>query len=895
MNGTAKVTPSAVTVTSDTAVTLAVPAIAPAAADQSVVYSVAYTTGSAVNATAYTVAKIPAVAVKSVTALNLKQVQVVFNKKVDQTTAELTTNYLEDSAAIAACKAELQADGMTVLITFTAAKAQQAAIAYTVKNVKSADLTETVATTTMSASYLDTTTPSVAGVVVNGNTQIVVTFNEPIVNGNLASSYKLDGYDLSAFGISSVAYTDTTAPSKQTSVTMNFGVALPAGTHTLTVKASSVSDPAGFFVVATDKPAVVIADTAEPIYVSSVSNGLGTLDITFSKPIQLPTITNIYVNGVALTNAATIGYKDTTGTDKTVIEITKTSLLSSGANLVTMAKSTLTDYYGNTNSTTAVRFTVAAASDTTAPTLAKVVASSDTLLYVTFSEAMDTSARNPANYVIKNAAGTAVGTISTVTADATQSYTYDLNLASALPGGVYTVTVANSTDLAGNAVATATKSVVITDTTAPSAPTATLISASDNIVKVSFSEAMDYASIADRTHYQADITNSGTYSPLDSTVVLTVAADNKSVTLNFPETTPITPGTSTIRTLLVKDAAGNFTAAIANSGIAVAPTSNLTPAFLRAKATSTTSLYVEYDHPLASISAADFKFAGTAANNGVLQNLQVYAADGVTLIDGARITLTWNSATIPTNAAGNLTTIAAGIATQDSLGNKIAAGITKTVSDKVAPKISSVFVKDATTVDVVFSENIQPGYGSLYMNDFTVTNGGAGMTIDSSSVVNNNTIELVLDSNLQAGQTTVVTPKSTITYAQDVAGNKYVPSTTDLNGLSDVAVPTVVTGVTTKMLTATTFQITFNKAVTATAADFTAYAYDADAAGVGAPVAINVTSIAGSGTNTITVTTAANAGFATGVGTATVNIGAGVKDLAGNAITPVVAQVIAHD
>ncbi|WP_373484821.1 hypothetical protein [Acetobacterium malicum] len=111
---------------------------------------------------------------------------------------------------------------------------------------------------------------------------------------------------------------------------------------------------------------------------------------------------------------------------------------------------------------------------------------------------------------------------------------------------------------------------------------------------------------------------------------------------------------------------------------------------------------------------------------------------------------------------------------------------------------------------------------------------------------------------------------------------------------TDLTKPVVV-GTTTKMLTATTFQVEFSEPVNAVAADFTNYKYDADGAGAGAAVAINVVSIAGSGTDTITVTTAANAGFATGVGTGIVDIGAGVVDIVGNTFTPVTAQPILTD
>lgn len=138
--------------------------------------------------------------------------------------------------------------------------------------------------------------------------------------------------------------------------------------------------------------------------------------------------------------------------------------------------------------------------------------------------------------------------------------------------------------------------------------------------------------------------------------------------------------------------------------------------------------------------------------------------------------------------------------------------------------------------------------------------------------------------------------KVTAVSVKDLAGHSVQASYNNaVVGISayDTVAPTVVSA---KMLSATTFQVVFSEPVNATSADFTNYKYDADGAGTtDTPTPIAITSITGNGTNTITVTTNANAGFATGVGTGSVDLGAGIKDLSGNALVSVPGQAIAHD
>lgn len=680
-------------VVNDNTVKITVTATAPLLnVDQSIVYSVQYLSGAAVSGTAYVVPKIPYLTVVSATSLNLRQVRVVFNKAVNKLSAETISNYIENSFVLyqGYAKAELQPDNTSVIITYASAKAQQYASSLTIMNIKNDNLTETIPNATFSLIFSDTAHPTMVSVTSSGNTKITVIFNEPVSGADNSMAYQLDGYNLSAFGLTSVMYQqDTIYPNKQTVINLTFGNRIPAGIHTFTVLDSRISDAANFYAATTSTQFTIIPDTTIP----TVINALGVNDRTIA---------------------------------------------------------------------------------------------------ITYSEAMDVSVFNIANYTIRDSSYNVVGAISSVIAVPGQDNTYNLNLATALPGGTYTVTIYNVMDLSGNSIAGTMKSISIADTTPPLPPTAMLIDPVYKNVKVSFSEAMDYSSITTRANYQIAL-NGVNYTTLDPWVYITPASDYKSITLDFPDGTPIIAGVSTLKTLYIKDLAGNYTANICDSNIVIQRNQALYPAFLRARAISTTQMEIEYNKPLNFLEANDFCYNGIPAQTGYIKNMNVYDVNNTTLIYGSRITLTFRAGTINTSASGTVS-VEGSIGTSDTSGSPIAGGIlTTSIIDKVAPAIVSISSNNNTTIDILFSEPMNNRLGSYYKNDFVVKNGGINDAINSS-VVTDSTVRLTLSSPLDYGLTTIVTPKSTISYVSDYNSNLYFPTSDDLKGITINNVP-ISTGV----------------------------------------------------------------------------------------------------
>lgn len=789
INGGAQITviPTNMTVVNDTTITLSVVAVnAVTNLDQALIYSVQYGTSSTMNSAAFIIPKIPAIAVTSVTSLNLKQIKVVFNKPVDEMSAENISNYTDNSIIMQNSyeKAELQPDNCSVIITYSTAKSEQATSTITISNVRSKDLVETITTGVFSVNFIDLTIPTVVSVTPCGNTSINVIFSEPVDGADIFNAYKMDGYDLSAYGMSSIVYDDTVVPYKHTSVTINFSVRLSSGMHTFSIMGAKIKDAANYCISDTSFPLNLVQDTTKPAEVSSVADGLSILDITFNKAVILPRITDIYVNGTPLNGTATIKYKS--DNDKSTVEITKAGLLIGATNFITMNLSTVTDYYGNTNDTAQIMFTVNAIPDNTPPTIVSVSSVKDKTILVVYSEAMGINATNKANYIIRDTGGNIVGTSGNVTNCNGANNSVNLNLDTPLPGGNYTISITGPTDLAGNPVAAATNSFTVVDTTPPSPPTAILIDSTYKKIKVNFSEPMDLTSITNLSDYQISLTGgitSPSYVALDPTVVITPASDNKSVILDFPDNTPLSTSLTTLRTIVIKDLAGNYTAAVSDSPIVLASVSTMTPTFLRARGISPTQLQVEYNGPLSYVKASDFYYNNSPAQVASFQNIMVLSKDNSTQIDGSVITLTFASAVIDSVPLGSVSTVAP-IGTFDNYMNPISVGVLASgtsIIDKVAPKLVSANIVNTNTIDVNFNETMQSGLGLLFMNDLSVANGGAIIKIDSSTVIGNK-VRLTLDTALNLNQSTFVMPVAVPANIQDMNRNLYVPTPTDLAG-----------------------------------------------------------------------------------------------------------------
>ncbi|MEI7883713.1 MAG: Ig-like domain-containing protein, partial [Clostridia bacterium] len=496
-----------------------------------------------------------ALQVTSITALNAKQVQVVFNKAVDKTAAELIGNYdvfLLGTGSDVAGSASLQADGKTVIVELSAGN-KFANYSTTNKVVVKAAVGLVADATNAAVVYNDSTLPALVSATATGSNEITLTFTEPVISSGNATNVVVND---NTVGIN-LAATYSVAGKTMTFKTY---ASMVAGT-TYTVKISSgtnILDYAGYAVIPASASFVYAPVTVAPTYVvkssteksatieftSAVTGLAGNADVAFS---------HTYAGANKVTGAAVTAIDSKTYRIDFVNPFAPGTSTMFAAYTVGLADSSkIKDAFGNI--VTLVNSTITTVADVTAPTATVAMASgSNTDIAVTFSEAV-TGGSTVGNYVLKQ--GTTVKTITSAIVDTDNSNKYNLTVPTM--SGAYTLTISNikDTSIAQNAMATTTYNLTVADLIRPTVVLADGVTVDNHYyylstatkVRIYFSEAMDMASISDLTKYQVGTTNPTSATP---------AADGKSVLLVFaaaPESSIIL-GT-------VKDAAGNLLAGL---------------------------------------------------------------------------------------------------------------------------------------------------------------------------------------------------------------------------------------------------------------------------------------------------------------------------------------------
>ncbi len=683
----------------------------------------------------------PAVlSVTSVSAINLKEINVQFNKAVDKTTAETIENYTLSAGSVST--AVLDAATNTVTLTLAAALGQQTSVDVTVANVKDA-AGIAIASTTKTVVLTDTTLPQPLSVAVTGPTTIQVTYSEPI---QTAGTYTLNG---------GTYYVGSSSISGRV-VTLNIA-ALANGTYTL----NTVNDVdfAGFKSLAKDLSFTYTTDTTAPtVSISKVQQNQVTL--AFNKDIVTGASNiKVYHTYSGNSNYAATSYSWTDS---------KTLVANFAGNYLPVGNATIYVVAGDetnvldawSNALKNATLTAQVTADTVAPTVTSVVGVDSTHFDVTFSETV-TGADLAANYTLKDSAAAPLTVSSSVLkAGTTSTYTLTTSL---MNGGSYTLSipagVIKDTSIAQNANAAYTTTIAVADKVAPTVDTAVTNAADSTATKirVSFSEPM-------ATSGAGSVLDSGVYQyntaalPTGTTIV---ADGSKAVVITLPAAETISGKTIVVGR--VADLAGNFTTTFSTPltiNADVVDGSDI----VNAKTVNTNTVTFEVLSPLTAIDVSKFTVNSKTAASASYVNQKVN--DGAT--DGALVTLTvgtadkWTSDVTPviaTTTAGALTT---------SFGTKVGASVTlATAADKTSPAFVSAKVTTPSAITVTYSENIKPSSVSVY--SYTVSNN----TITAATVTNN-TVVLTLGTALTGTDATAqVTQVASI---QDVAGNTLAPS-----------------------------------------------------------------------------------------------------------------------
>lgn len=488
-----------------------------------------------------------ALAVSSVSAINATQVNVVFTQAVDTAAAQTLTNYTLGGANPSA--AALQADGVTVLLTFTSAQVKVTNAAFVVEPVTSKSDSGV-----LSVRYAglftanDTLAPAIKSVVsntiLNTASTVTVNFTEPVQS---LGTVKIDG----------VVVTATNFVAGDVKAVFN-NLSLDA-TTTHTLQIIGLSDRAVTANVAgvLSTSFSINKDTVAPIATLS-AKGDHTILVTFDKEMNPDTVKAAFATGTTVVkdevlnslNSSVATVVPNTFNKQFTIEVT-TGLYTdtkTSRTLTVVVPATITDVLGNAIAATTKQVTLT--KDTVAPVITKasfVKAGDNTITQIraTVSEGLAGGAVTPtnANLTIVDEQGVLVQTTAflaglkpdlVVTAGSTELQ-FDATTAAKL-SGKYTFTFAAGfvSDMAQTANTSPSASFELDFGTA-SAGTFTLVDGNANIagnvITVNYTDAVHGGAVANAANNLANYTINGSALPVGTTITLNAAKTIATITL----------------------------------------------------------------------------------------------------------------------------------------------------------------------------------------------------------------------------------------------------------------------------------------------------------------------------------------------------------------------------
>jgi len=709
--------------------------------------------------------------VSSVTALNLKQVKVVFSAAVDADTATTAGNYtFTGDSAVTASAAALQADGKTVIVTVATTFNNQGSYKLATANLKAKDGVE-IANASVAFTAFDNAVPTAKEVKVTGPNSLEVTFSAPINTVNY-TDFALDN------GSVSVSNPTATIKGEEYTVSLNVGADLAEGTHTL-----KVAGPVGFnglkvaeqtlsFTFTKDTVAPTVTVASAKLYSTTESQVV----LQFSEPVNLAAGTNAKLSAIynglnaasnvaVATDAKTVVQNGVSYSDKYVVTFpvvfptgTVNVFVNNFNNDLSAAK--IKDTWGNAFTDAAVTATINV--DNEKPTVSLVKAESsntDVTVTVEFSESvLESAAETASNYVFLNEDGTVVtGTGLDGAGHPTNAPVYDAATKKVtinglkLAGGNYKVKVTNVKDLAvpaQNTMADATVSFAVVDKSKPEVSKA-LYTNDKKALFVYFTKEMDVASITDLNNYAV----AGTVLSNVTGATATAINNNKAVKITFTTAqNSLTAGADFFYGRL-KDSLGNYTANLNNQlGSGVQADGIVTDDIKNLKVVANDTVTFEVEQTLSGIDLNRIRLNNVTAGQAFYVNQKVTSGK-----DGALVTVK-----LPLNSGINLYTDAHGFVSLELLeasggatsallnanGNGLKGNIARGASDAkdaVAATVTAVTTVNGypnnTAIDgvlVTFSEAMLASSISIdtfNVAGYTVTDVQAGATPNSFRVV----------------------------------------------------------------------------------------------------------------------------------------------------------------
>lgn len=750
--------------------------------------------------------------VKSVTAIGLSQVKVVFNTEVDKDSAESIKNYQIDGDLLGSshqtqASVNLQDDNRTVIITFTNPFPQYEDVTFTVKNaVLNKSETITIPSFQQGITFAETAAPTLQSVTAKGGNRLIVKFSEAIrLDSSNLSSMKINRQSITSFGLNK---TETVLTNQSgdwaDGVELYFNSTLPIGTNIFTVPngdAGNKFDNAASFPIKSASLNFSVESAEGTPQVNSVtSDNADTIYIHYNKPMDKQTAledSNYKINGTTVSvSSSDISFEE--GSNDTIVKIEDVGdMFNKGENTVTV-KDDVEDTYGNEINESSINLYIG--SDTAKPQVTNVTITDNDTIRVKFNKDVSNSyATAKGNYKIVDSNGTdisyKINYITSVYVDGNSKKTFDIKFTddNALKGLKYTITIKNIADTNSVSNIMEPYTTVLSGTNDEQPTVTEIVRRSDDskAVAIFFNKAMDEDSLINRENYYFKDGNGDTRK-LPAGATITPSLDDRSVTIQFPSSFIISNGSSAKYVVImgvsnVKDTEGNTLETIAySSEIATSYTEG--PKLIDGSSTVTfdgddIKAKVSLTAPLDILNLGDFRLNGQTPDSGVTVGNDVILTFKSGINDNEKIDKiksAGSSATLSIYSNGSV----------DAAGRNVISGSDtvylppSTVSDSW--KASSTTGRN--TVTIVFNQNIDDDIASSYDDDFIFTNERTGQTIvpvaitvDNRNIVyrfNNGTIKSGDNIDVRANNTTSkINIRST---EHDDSYTLYTPSKDDL-------------------------------------------------------------------------------------------------------------------
>lgn len=691
--------------------------------------------------------------VKSVTAVGLSQVKVVFNTEVDKDSAESIKNYEIDGDALGSshqtqASVNLQDDNRTVVITFTNPFPQYKDVTFTVKNaVLNKSESTTIPSFQQGITFSETSVPTLESVTARGGNRLIVKFSEAIrLDSSDLASMKINRQSITSFGLNKTETVFTNQSGDWADgVELYFNSPLPIGNNTFTVPngdAGSKFDNAGNFPIKSASLNFTVDSTDGSPQVNSVtSDNSDTVYIHYNRAMDKQTAledSNYKINNTTVSvSSADISFEE--GSDDTIVKIEDVGdLLKEGENTITIDDN-IEDTYGNEINQASMNLYVG--SDTVKPQVSNVtITDSDTMRVKFNKDVSSSSATTKGNYKIVDSNGTdisyKINYVTSVYVDGNSKKTFDIKFTDddALKGLKYTVTVKNIYDTNSVANVMDPYTTVLSGTNDEQPTVTEIVRRSDNAkaVAIFFNKIMDQDSITNpQNYYFKDGT--GETRKLPSSAVITPSLDCRSVTIEFPSSFIIGSGSGEKHVVImgvsnVKDTEGNTLETIAYSS-EIGTDYSEGPKLIDDSSTvafdgDDIKVKVSLTAPLDVLNLNDFKLNGQVPDTGVTVGNDVLLTFKAGVKNNEKIDKI-------KSAGSNATLSIYSNGSVDAAGRSIISGsdIVYLPPTTVSDSWRASSTTGRNTVTIVFNQDIDNDITSSYYDDFIFKNERTGQTI----------------------------------------------------------------------------------------------------------------------------------------------------------------------